>query len=117
MLGQSGPGSNGKEGVLRIPQGPNVTGTSPSDCLLSYPRHKFRFFIVSFGDRFWICHVGFFLSDLSILATGWRIGDLFDFPFILAWTQRFYKSSSKIYTNEMVFYDHEHRYNIKFSSN
>ena len=27
-LGQSGPGSN--EGVLRIPQGPSITGTSSS---------------------------------------------------------------------------------------
>ena len=30
-LGQSEVGSNGNEGVLRIP------GTSPSDCLMSYP--------------------------------------------------------------------------------
>ena len=35
--GQSGSGSNGNEGVLRIPQSPNITGTSPSDCLVSYP--------------------------------------------------------------------------------
>ena len=38
--GQSGPGSNGNEGVLRIPQGPSITGTSPSDCLVSYPGHS-----------------------------------------------------------------------------
>ena len=38
-LGQSGPGSNGNEGVLRIPQSPSITGTSPSDCLVSYPEH------------------------------------------------------------------------------
>ena len=36
MLGQSGPGSNGNEGVLRILQSPSITGTSPSDCLVSY---------------------------------------------------------------------------------
>ena len=36
---QSGPGSNGNEGVLRIPQSLSITGTSPSDCLVSYPRH------------------------------------------------------------------------------
>ena len=29
--GQSGPLSNGNEGVLRIPQDPNFTGTSPSE--------------------------------------------------------------------------------------
>ena len=34
--GQSGPGSDGNEGVLRIPQSTNITGTSPSDCLVPY---------------------------------------------------------------------------------
>ena len=34
--GQSGPESNGNEGVLRIPQSPSITGTSPWDCLVSY---------------------------------------------------------------------------------
>ena len=39
MPGQNGPGSNGNEGVLRIPQSPSITGTSPSDYLVgvSYP--------------------------------------------------------------------------------
>ena len=40
-LGQGGSGSNGNEGVLRIPQSPSITGTSPSDCLVSYPGHSF----------------------------------------------------------------------------
>ena len=34
--GQSGPGSDGNEGVLHIPQSSSTTGTSPSDCLVSY---------------------------------------------------------------------------------
>ena len=38
--GQSGPGSNGYEGVLCIPQSPSITGTSPSDCLVSYLGHS-----------------------------------------------------------------------------
>ena len=38
--GQSGPGSNGNEGVLRIPQSSSIAGTSPSDCLVSYPGHS-----------------------------------------------------------------------------
>ena len=38
--GQSGPGSNGNEGVLCIPQSSSITGTSPSDCLVSYPGHS-----------------------------------------------------------------------------
>ena len=33
---QSGPGSDGNEGVLRIPQSSSIAGTSPSDCLASY---------------------------------------------------------------------------------
>ena len=34
--GQSGPGSDGIEGVICIPQSSSNTGTSPSDCLVSY---------------------------------------------------------------------------------
>ena len=34
--GQSGPGSDGNEGVLCIPQSSSITGTSPSDCFVSY---------------------------------------------------------------------------------
>ena len=37
-LGQSGSGRNGNEGVLRIPQGPSITGISPS--LVSYTGHS-----------------------------------------------------------------------------
>ena len=36
---QSGPGSNGNKDVLYIPQSSSITGTSPSDCLVSYPEH------------------------------------------------------------------------------
>ena len=35
-LGQSGPGSDGTKGVLHIPQSSSITGTSLSDCLVSY---------------------------------------------------------------------------------
>ena len=37
--GQSGHGSNGNKEVLHIPQSSSITGTSPSDCLVSYPGH------------------------------------------------------------------------------
>ena len=37
---QSGPGSNGNERVLRIPQIFNITGISPSDYLVSYLGHS-----------------------------------------------------------------------------
>ena len=36
-LGQSGLGSDGNEGVLRIPQSSSITEASSSDCLVSYP--------------------------------------------------------------------------------
>ena len=35
--GQSGPGSNGNEGVHHTLQSSSITGTSPSDCLVLYP--------------------------------------------------------------------------------
>ena len=40
ILGQSGPGSDSNEGVLRIPQSSSITGTSTSDCLVSYLGHS-----------------------------------------------------------------------------
>ena len=36
--GQSGPGSNSNDEVLHIPQSSSIMGTSPLDCLMSYPR-------------------------------------------------------------------------------
>ena len=38
---QSGPGNDGNEGVLRIPQSSSITGTSLPDCLVSYTGHLF----------------------------------------------------------------------------
>ena len=38
--GQSGPGSDGNKGVIRIPQSSSTAGTSPSDCLVSYPEYS-----------------------------------------------------------------------------
>ena len=35
--GQSEPGSDGNERVLRIFYNSSITGASPSDCLMSYP--------------------------------------------------------------------------------
>ena len=37
ILGQNGPGSNGNKGELHIPQSSSITGTSSSECLVSYP--------------------------------------------------------------------------------
>ena len=37
---QSEPGSDGNEGVLRIPQSSSIAGTLPSDSLVSYPGYR-----------------------------------------------------------------------------
>ena len=37
--GQSGPGSDGNEDVLHIPESSSITGASPSHCLVSYLGH------------------------------------------------------------------------------
>ena len=37
---QNGPGSDSNEEIHCIPQSSSLTGTSPSDCLVSYPRHS-----------------------------------------------------------------------------
>ena len=39
-LGQSGPGSDGSDGLFHVPKSSSITGTSPSDCLVSYPGHS-----------------------------------------------------------------------------
>ena len=39
-MDQSGPGSTSNKGVLRISQSSSITGTSPTDCLVSYPGHS-----------------------------------------------------------------------------
>ena len=38
--GQNGPGSDGNEGLLLIPQSFSISGTSLSYCLVSYPGHS-----------------------------------------------------------------------------
>ena len=38
--GQSGPGSDGNERVLRIPQSSSIAEASSLDCLVSYPGHS-----------------------------------------------------------------------------
>ncbi len=43
-LTQSGPGKDGNNGVLHTPQSSSITGTSPSDCLVSYVGHSFGVF-------------------------------------------------------------------------
>ena len=39
---QSEPGSYGNEGILHIPQSSDITGTSLSDCFVSYPGYSLQ---------------------------------------------------------------------------
>ena len=70
--GQSRLGSNGNEEVLHIPQSSSITGASPSDCLMSYPRH-----LLAAGEVLPLCRdaVGVFYSPrrqgFSLFLCGW----------------------------------------------
>ena len=50
-LGQSGPRSDGSEGVFFIPQSFSITGGSPSDCLMLYPGHLLGVEAYSLADK------------------------------------------------------------------
>ena len=59
---QSVPGSDGNEGVLCISQSSNITGASPSDCLVCREGENFVFW---FGAQF--------NSTLNFTQSGWLI--------------------------------------------
>ena len=69
--GQSGPGSNGNEGVLHIPQSSNITEVSASDCLVSYTGHSLgesypsakMQFVYSTAPASWACCTLIWLSQ------------------------------------------------------
>ena len=50
LRGQSGPGNDGNEGLVRIRQSSSITGASLSDCLVSYPGPAVRVFANGPGD-------------------------------------------------------------------
>ena len=54
---QNGPGSDGNEEVLHIPQSSSITEVSTSDFLVSYPGHSFGEVLTLFRDT-----VGVFCS-------------------------------------------------------
>ena len=57
--GQSGPGSDGNEVVICIPQNSSITGTSPSDCLVSYPGKRYPAESITYS---------YYIYDLALLA-------------------------------------------------
>ena len=52
--GQSEPGSDGNEGVLSVPQSSSI-GTSPLDCLVSYPSAVVQL-VYSTAPTYWAIH-------------------------------------------------------------
>ena len=50
---QSGPESDGNDGVFRIIQIPSITGASPSDCLMSYPENSLGE-SYTFAEMLWV---------------------------------------------------------------
>ena len=60
-------GSDGNEGVLRTPQSSSITGTSQSDCLVSYPGYSLVGVLPLFRDE-----AGVFYS-LTRLSKTWVI--------------------------------------------
>ena len=67
-LGQSELGSDGNEGVLRIPQSSCITGTSQTDCLVSYIGHSFGGSLTPLQRSCWIILQHQLTGQLSI----WR---------------------------------------------
>ena len=70
-------GGDGNEGVLCIPQSPNITRTSPSDYLVSYPRHSFFFFFL--GGAYRSAEVQ---SVYSIAPADWARGYIYIYIYI-----------------------------------
>ena len=64
-LGQSGPGSDGNEGVIHISQSSSITGASPPDYLVSYSGHSLW--------RSYLCRdaVGVFYSSSQLGKRFW----------------------------------------------
>ena len=67
--GQSGPGSNGKEGVLCIPQSSSIIGASPSHCLVSYSEHSLEGVLSLCRDTVGV----FYNTPQKILGSWWLL--------------------------------------------
>ena len=69
LLGQSRPGSDGSEGVLCVPQRPSITGTSPSDCLMSYPGQSLYTLFIKCSLYIYIKYIWFGLVGFYGIST------------------------------------------------
>ena len=74
---QSGPGSDGNEGLLNIPQSSSFPGISPTDRFVSYPGH-------TLGDLTSLCR-----ETVGLFYRPGRLGCLDgDRDFLLSWCQQ-----------------------------
>ena len=71
--GQSGPGSDVNKGVLHIPQSSSITGTSPSDCFVSYKQDT---------NSGWRLNLGRDAVDV-FYSPSWLGNQLFEFHVVL----------------------------------
>ena len=69
-MDQSGTGSNVNEGVLRISQSSSINGTSPSDCLVSYPGHSFGVGSAEMQSVYSTAPADWAIPDKDILPNG-----------------------------------------------
>ena len=117
--GQSGPGSDGNKGVLRIPQSSNITGASPSDYLVSYPGHSLGRGVLPFTEMQLICSIapvnwardGFMLFPRALVQSeckqthpGFELGSMISFPMIITIMLRIKRECK---TNQALFQIHK----------
>ena len=73
---QSGPGSDGNEGVFRILQSFSITETSPSDCLVSYLGHSLGGVLSLCRDSIGVFYCSSRLGRSIFVCEGWGITPL-----------------------------------------
>ena len=111
---QSRPWSDGNEGVLRFPQSSSITGTSPSDCLVSDIRHSLdgsylsaeMQSVYSTAPAEWVTGhslMGWVLllcqDSVSVFYSPSRLGNK------ILWTHFTFSNSKQIFCKTMTFQD------------
>ena len=91
--GQSAPGSDGNERELCIPQSSSITEASPSDCLVSYPRH-------SLGESYLSADIQ---SVYSTVPADWAINVLVPKSVSLIFSRIPFKKVSEYFSMQTVY--------------
>ena len=87
MQGLSGPGSNCKEGVLRIPQISSITGALLFDCLESYIRTLVEGVLPLCGDAVDIFYSPIIIIIISSSSSSSSTAVVFRFKYILLFVE------------------------------